>query len=311
MAGIIAGVVTMTGLGQVLIGAIVGLSNGHLIIALVLTMLCCIVLGMGVPTTANYIIMATTCAPILASGMGLDLMAAHMFCFYFGIVADITPPVALAAYAGSAIAKAPPMKTAWNATRLAIAAFIIPYIFAYNNALIFVGDDVKFLSVASIVISATLGMASIASGLMGYLIRDMKAISRVALVIGGLLMVIPGTVTDLAGLAVLVAVLVLQRIENKKDKETASAVSFFACAPLFKHRLKTTGGFAHAQNLFESLHAGLEPVCRRQWQRGILDESAGRHARAVPLRKHHLLCAQHAGDDRGLVHRAGEQPWRL
>ena len=185
-------------------------------------MLCCIVLGMGVPTPANYIIMATTCAPILASGMGLNLMAAHMFCFYFGIVADITPPVALAAYAGSAIAKAPPMKTAWNATRLAIAAFIIPYIFAYNNALIFVGSDVNFLSVASIVISATLGMASIASGLMGYLIRDMKAISRVALVIGGLLMVIPGTVTDLAGLAVLVVVLVLQRIENKKDKAAAS-----------------------------------------------------------------------------------------
>ena len=185
-------------------------------------MLCCIVLGMGVPTTANYIIMATTCAPILASGMGLNLMAAHMFCFYFGIVADITPPVALAAYAGSAIAKAPPMKTAWNATRLAIAAFIIPYIFAYNNALIFVGNDVKFLSVASIVISATLGMASIASGLMGYLIRDMKWISRIALVAGGLLMVIPGTVTDLAGLAVLVVVLVLQRIENKKDKAAAS-----------------------------------------------------------------------------------------
>ena len=158
----------------------------------------------------------------LASGMGLNLMAAHMFCFYFGIVADITPPVALAAYAGSAIAKAPPMKTAWNATRLAIAAFIIPYIFAYNNALIFVGSDVKFLSVASIVISATLGMASIASGLMGYLIRDMKWISRIALVAGGLLMVIPGTVTDLAGLAVLVVVLVLQRIENKKDKAAAS-----------------------------------------------------------------------------------------
>ena len=222
IAGIISVCITMTGLGGKLITYVVSLSNGHLIIALFLTMICCIVLGMGVPTTANYIIMATTCAPILASGMGLDLMAAHMFCFYFGIVADITPPVALAAYAGSAIAKAPPMKTAWNATRLAIAAFIIPYIFAYNNALIFVGNDVKFLSVASIVISATLGMASIASGLMGYLIRDMKAISRVALVIGGLLMVIPGTVSDLAGLAVLVAVLVLQRIENKKDKAAAS-----------------------------------------------------------------------------------------
>ena len=228
MAGMIAGCITVTGLASKLISGVIAISSAipnptlSLLLALFLTMLCCIVLGMGVPTTANYIIMATTCAPILASGMGLDLMAAHMFCFYFGIVADITPPVALAAYAGSAIAKAPPMKTAWNATRLAIAAFIIPYIFAYNNALIFVGNDVKFLSVASIVISATLGMASIASGLMGYLIRDMKAISRVALVIGGLLMVIPGTVTDLAGLAVLVAVLVLQRIENKKDKAAAS-----------------------------------------------------------------------------------------
>ena len=228
MAGMIAGCITVTGLASKLISGVIAISSAipnptlSLLLALFLTMLCCIVLGMGVPTTANYIIMATTCAPILASGMGLNLMAAHMFCFYFGIVADITPPVALAAYAGSAIAKAPPMKTAWNATRLAIAAFIIPYIFAYNNALIFVGNDVKFLSVASIVISATLGMASIASGLMGYLIRDMKAISRVALVIGGLLMVIPGTVTDLAGLAVLVAVLVLQRIENKKDKAAAS-----------------------------------------------------------------------------------------
>ena len=222
IAGIISVCITMTGLGGKLITYVVSLSNGHLIIALFLTMICCIVLGMGVPTTANYIIMASTCAPILINGMGMHVLAANMFVFYFGIVADITPPVALAAYAGSAIAKAPPMKTAWNATRLAIAAFIIPYIFAYNNALIFVGNDVKFLSVASIVISATLGMASIASGLMGYLIRDMKAISRVALVIGGLLMVIPGTVTDLAGLAVLVAVLVLQRIENKKDKAAAS-----------------------------------------------------------------------------------------
>ena len=222
VAGIVAGCLTMTGLANQILHAIIGVSGNAKLLALFLTMLCCIVLGMGVPTTANYIIMATTCAPILASGMGLDLMAAHMFCFYFGIVADITPPVALAAYAGSAIAKAPPMKTAWNATRLAIAAFIIPYIFAYNNDLIFVGSDVNFLSVASVVISATLGMASIASGLMGYLIRDMKWISRIALVAGGLLMVIPGTVTDLAGLAVLVVVLVLQRIENKKDKAAAS-----------------------------------------------------------------------------------------
>ena len=166
--------------------------------------------------------MASTCAPILINGMGMHVLAANMFVFYFGIVADITPPVALAAYAGSAIAKAPPMKTAFNATRLAIAAFIIPYIFAFNNAMIFVGDDVTVWSVASITISATLGMLSIASGLMGYLIHDLKWISRIALIAGGLLMIIPGTVSDLAGFAVLAAIFVLQTIENKKEKKAAS-----------------------------------------------------------------------------------------
>ena len=222
IAGIISVCITMTGLGGKLITYVVSLSNGHLIIALFLTMICCIVLGMGVPTTANYIIMASTCAPILINGMGMHVLAANMFVFYFGIVADITPPVALAAYAGSAIAKAPPMKTAFNATRLAIAAFIIPYIFAFNNAMIFVGDDVTVWSVATITISATLGMLSIASGLMGYLIHDLKWISRIALIAGGLLMIIPGTVSDLAGFAVLAAIFVLQTIENKKEKKAAS-----------------------------------------------------------------------------------------
>ena len=222
IAGIISVCITMTGLGGKLITYVVNLSNGHLIIALFLTMICCIVLGMGVPTTANYIIMASTCAPILINGMDMHVLAANMFVFYFGIVADITPPVALAAYAGSAIAKAPPMKTAFNATRLAIAAFIIPYIFAFNNEMIFVGDDVTVWSVASITISATLGMLSIASGLMGYLIHDLKWISRIALIAGGLLMIIPGTVSDLAGFAVLAAIFVLQTIENKKEKKAAS-----------------------------------------------------------------------------------------
>ena len=222
IAGIISVCITMTGLGGLLITYVVKLSNGHLFIALFLTMICCIILGMGVPTTANYIIMASTCAPILINGMGMHVLAANMFVFYFGIVADITPPVALAAYAGSAIAKAPPMKTAWNATRLAIAAFIIPYIFAFNNEMIFVGDDVTVWSVASITISATLGMLSIASGLMGYLIHDLKWISRIALIAGGLLMIIPGTASDLAGFAVLAAIFVLQTIENKKEKKAAS-----------------------------------------------------------------------------------------
>ena len=222
IAGIISVCITMTGLGGKLITYVVKLSNGNLFIALFLTMICCIILGMGVPTTANYIIMASTCAPILINGMGMHVLAANMFVFYFGIVADITPPVALAAYAGSAIAKAPPMKTAFNATRLAIAAFIIPYIFAYNNAMIFVGDNVTVWSVVSITISATLGMLAIAAGLMGYLIRDTKMIARIALVAGGLLMVIPGTVTDLAGLAILVAIFLLEKAENARDKKLAA-----------------------------------------------------------------------------------------
>ena len=222
IAGIISVCITMTGLGGKLITYVVKLSGGNLFIALFLTMICCIILGMGVPTTANYIIMASTCAPILINGMGMHVLAANMFVFYFGIVADITPPVALAAYAGSAIAKAPPMKTAFNATRLAIAAFIIPYIFAYNNAMIFVGDNVTVWSVVSITISATLGMLAIAAGLMGYLIRDTKMIARIALVAGGLLMVIPGTVTDLAGLAILVAIFLLEKAENARDKKLAA-----------------------------------------------------------------------------------------
>ena len=214
IAGIIAGVVTMTGLGQVLISAIVGIAGDNLLIALVLTMLCCIVLGMGVPTTANYVIMATTCAPILVTGMGMNLIAAHMFVFYFGIVADITPPVALAAYAGSAIAKAPPMKTAWNATRLAIAAFIIPYIFAYNNAMLFVSTTP--FEVVQVVISSFIGMFLVASGLMGFMTRDLNWIMRIVAVIGGLCLIIPGTVTDLTGLGVLVLLLAIQWWQGKK-----------------------------------------------------------------------------------------------
>ena len=215
MAGIIAGVVTMTGLGQVLISAIVKLANGRIIIALVLTMLCCIVLGMGVPTTANYIIMATTCAPILGpAGMGLELMAAHMFCFYFGIVADITPPVALAAYAGSAIAKAPPMKTAFNATRLAIAAFVIPYIFAFNPAMLFINTTA--MDVIMVVVTSTLGMLSISIGMIGYFVKEMAWPFRILCVAGGLMMIYPGTVTDIIGIVILAAVFVVERLELKK-----------------------------------------------------------------------------------------------
>ena len=214
IAGIIAGVVTMTGLGQILISAIVSVVGDRVIIALFLTMLTCIVLGMGVPTTANYIIMATTCAPILVNGMGINKIAANMFVFYFGIVADITPPVALAAYAGSAIAKSNPMKTALNASRLAIAAFIVPYIFAFNPAMLFIDADV--VQVVIIIVTSLVGLTGVAGGLEGYMVTNMNPIQRILAVVGGLCLIIPGTVTDLAGIAIVGASVVWQLADKKK-----------------------------------------------------------------------------------------------
>ena len=138
VAGCISAMVQQTGLANVLSSLVQSASQLHPIFALALTMIMCIVLGMGVPTTANYVIMASMVAPILMRSLSLPVLAAHMFVFYFGIVADITPPVALAAYAGSAIAKSNPLKTGVTATRLAITAFIVPYIFAFNPKMLFI-----------------------------------------------------------------------------------------------------------------------------------------------------------------------------
>ena len=221
MAGVIAGCITVTGLASILINAIVRLAGNATIIGLVLTMLCCIVLGMGVPTTANYCIMASTCAPILIQ-LNFPVVAAHFFVFYFGIVADITPPVALAAYAGSAIAKSDPMKTGLNATKLAIAAFIVPYIFAYSPALLF-ENITGWWEVVQICVSALLGIFGIAAALNGHLYRKVAWPLRILLVAGGLGMMIPGTVTDLAGLVLVGAIVVYQYLSHKRGSASAAA----------------------------------------------------------------------------------------
>ena len=181
--------------------------------ALFLTMLTCIVLGMGVPTTANYVIMATTCAPVLIR-MGIPSIAAHMFVFYFGIVADITPPVALAAYAGSAIAHASPMKTGVNATKLAIAAFIIPYMLALNPAMVFV--DTTALEVISIVITSLAGMFGLSMALEGFYHGSLSALLRIVSAVGGLLLIYPGLATDLVGLLLVGGVIAFQLLREKK-----------------------------------------------------------------------------------------------
>jgi TRAP-type uncharacterized transport system fused permease subunit len=177
-------------------------------------MLCCIVLGMGVPTTANYCIMAATCAPILVR-MGVPTIAAHFFVFYFGIVADITPPVALAAYAGAAIAQANPMRTALNATKLAIAAFIVPYILAMNPVMVLV-DVTGPMQIVVIVLTSLIGIFGVSSGLAGYLLDFMNWPQRILAIIGGLLLIDPAVMTDIIGIAVIAVVLVWQLATRKK-----------------------------------------------------------------------------------------------
>ena len=213
VAGIIAGTITMTGLANTLINGIVALANGQVIIALFLTMICCIVLGMGVPTTANYCIMAATCAPILIR-MGVPAIAAHFFVFYFGIVADLTPPVALAAYAGAAIAQANPMKTAVTATKLAIGAFIVPYVFALNPAMLFVNTTAG--EVILICITALVGIFGVSAGLQGYILKKMPWWERIVSIAGGLLLIYPGLVTDVAGLVLVGSVVLLQYLGKKR-----------------------------------------------------------------------------------------------
>ena len=220
MAGLVAGSITSTGLASKLITAVVTISRGNIMIALLLTMLCCIVLGMGVPTTANYCIMASTCAPILIT-IGVPQVAAHFFVFYFGIVADITPPVALAAYAGSAIAKAPPMKTAFNASKLAIAAFIVPYIFALNPAMLFV--DTTAVQVVMVIITSFVGMFGVAGALNGFLFRPMNPLVRILFAAGGLLMMYPGTLTDVIGIVVFALAFAWQYLGFKRGTGAAAA----------------------------------------------------------------------------------------
>ncbi len=214
VAGIIAGTITMTGLATMLINGILTLAGDKVIIALFLTMLTCIILGMGVPTTANYCIMAATCAPILIK-MGVPDLAAHFFVFYFGIVADLTPPVALAAYAGAAIAQANPMKTAFTSTKLAIGAFIVPYVFALNPAMLFINTTVP--EVILICITSFIGIFAVSSALSGYFLHNMRWYERIVSVVGGLLLIYPGIVTDVIGVALVGIVFAIQLITKKKN----------------------------------------------------------------------------------------------
>ena len=218
VAGCISAMVQQTGLANVLSSLVQSASQIHPIFALMLTMIMCIILGMGVPTTANYVIMASMVAPILMRSLSLPVLAAHMFVFYFGIVADITPPVALAAYAGSAIAKSNPLKTGVTATRLAITAFIVPYIFAFSPEMLIIGSDKPWYEIVLLVITALCGIYIISAGMEGYMFKHMSWLERILALVGGLCMVIPGIATDAIGLALIILVFVIQKIGAKKEQ---------------------------------------------------------------------------------------------
>jgi len=230
VAGTIIGIVSLTGIGQLLISQLTTIVNNpffastgtSLLIALIITMLTCLVIGMGVPTTANYVIMATITAPMVlnagkAVGIEVPLLAAHMFVFYFGILADITPPVALAAYAGAAIAKSNPMLTAVNATRLAIAAFIVPFIFVFSPEMLFIGTTP--LSFVQIIITSIVGMFNIAIGVEGFMLRKLSVPLRLLAIAAGLMLIDPGLLTDLFGLALSAMVVVIHVAMYRRDKK--------------------------------------------------------------------------------------------
>jgi TRAP transporter 4TM/12TM fusion protein len=206
-AGIIIGVVTLTGLGLKLANGLVDLAGGYLLPTLIFTMITSLILGMGAPTTANYIITSTIAAPALIL-LKVHPLAAHMFVFYFGIIADITPPVALAAYAGAGIAKSDPMKTGWIATKLAIGAFIVPYIFVYNPAMLWI--DTTPLHFAQTLITSCAGMTAVGAAMIGFCLAPMKGLERAWFFVAGIMLIDPGSLTDAIGLGMLLSGMLYQ-----------------------------------------------------------------------------------------------------
>lgn len=213
-AGIVVGIFTLTGLGMKLSTLLVDISGGNLLILLFLTMLTSLILGMGMPTTAAYIVLAMTVAPAITR-IGVDPIAAHLFVFYFGIISAITPPVALAAYAGAAIAETNPMKAGFTAWKIGLAAFLIPYMFVYGPPLLLQGSATQVIAA---MISAGVGIVALGSGVQGYFLTKLNLIQRVIMIAASLLLIKAGYLTDIAGYSI-VCVFVLLQLANKKSKK--------------------------------------------------------------------------------------------
>ena len=213
------GVTTLTGIGNVLGDYVITLSHGNLLLALLLTMVVSIFLGMGMPTVAVYIVLATVAAPVLLK-MGVPMLAAHFYCFYFGIMANLTPPVAIPAYAAAAIADASPSKTGWAAFKIALPSFLIPYVFVYYPSLMFIDTNIGQLILA--LLTCVLGVFMIAMGVEGYsFLRQMPKAKSNLLLIGGILMIVPNLIADAVAVVILVYVMVTEIIIHRRNLRSA------------------------------------------------------------------------------------------
>jgi len=218
-AGIVVGVVTLTGLGLKFASSLVELSGGIPILTLFFTMVASLVLGMGVPTTANYIITSTMTAPAIVQ-LGYPVLAAHMFAFYFGILADITPPVALAAFAASAISGASFLRTGIDSVRLAIAAFLVPYVFVFSPQMLLINTTLP--EALWVAITAFVGMIGVGAGVIGYWLRPLHVIERLLAIGAGLALIVPGLATDTVGLAVLGGLWAVQVVQKRRQQVAAT-----------------------------------------------------------------------------------------
>jgi TRAP transporter 4TM/12TM fusion protein len=217
-AGIVIGVITQTGAAINFTSLVVGLSREMLVLALVLTMLAGIVLGMGMPTTPAYIVMVSLLVPAIIK-LGAIPPAAHMFAFYFAILSAITPPVALAVYAAAGLAKANLWQAGWTAVRVGAAGYIVPFMFIFEPSLLMIGD---WPAILSALITATIGTVCLAAGLFGYLVRTARIWERLALVAAAVLLIKPGLETDLIGGGLLATVLASQLLISRRSKEAVT-----------------------------------------------------------------------------------------
>lgn len=224
--GIIIAVVTMTGLGSTIAFNILAFSGGTLWIILLLVMFTCIVLSMGLPSTALYIVVAVTAAPALINA-GVHPIAAHFFVFWFGALSNVTPPVALASYTAAGIAGADAMKTSWTALRLTLPGFIIPFMIAYNPIMIMQspdGNDIAVIEVILVLISGILGIFSLAVAISNFFSTRLYLIERIGFFGSSLLLIKPGLVTDILGISVM-ALLVVINIGRARKTSTATTAA--------------------------------------------------------------------------------------